>query len=29
MVGLTWFKVFGNAAPLYMAAVAFTVYGIH
>jgi len=29
MVGLTWFNVFGNAAPLYMAGVAFTVYGIH
>lgn len=28
-VGLTWFDVFGNAAPLYMAAVAFTLYGIH
>src|SRR6202043_2342619 len=29
IVGLTWFNVFGNAAPLYMAGVAFTVYGIH
>lgn len=29
MVGLTWFNVFGNAAPLYMAALAFTAYGIH
>ncbi len=29
MVGLTWFGVFGNAAPLYMAGLAFTVYGIH
>lgn len=29
MVGLTWFGVFDNAAPLYMAALAFTVYGIH
>src|ERR1700694_5003524 len=29
IVGLTWFDVFGNAAPLYMAGVAFTVYGIH
>jgi hypothetical protein len=29
MVGLTWFSVFANAAPLYMAGVAFTVYGIH
>jgi hypothetical protein len=28
-VGLTWFGVFANAAPLYMAGVAFTVYGIH
>jgi hypothetical protein len=28
-VGLTWFNVFGNAAPLYMAALAFTSYGIH
>jgi hypothetical protein len=28
-IGLTWFNVFGNAAPLYMAALAFTVYGIH
>jgi hypothetical protein len=27
--GLTWFNVFGNAAPLYMAALAFTAYGIH
>lgn len=27
-VGLTWFKVF-NDKPLYMAAVAFTAYGIH
>jgi hypothetical protein len=27
--GLTWFNVFGNAAPLYMAALAFTSYGIH
>jgi hypothetical protein len=24
MIGLTWFGVFSNAAPLYMAAVAFT-----
>ncbi len=29
MVGLTWFGVFTKAAPLYMAAVAFTAYGIH
>lgn len=29
LVGLTWFNVFGNAAPLYMAALAFTAYGIH
>ena len=29
MIGLTWFNVFGNAAPLYMAGVAFTAYGIH
>jgi hypothetical protein len=29
LVGLTWFNVFGHAAPLYMAALAFTAYGIH
>ena len=29
MIGLTWFNVFGNAAPLYMAGLAFTEYGIH
>jgi hypothetical protein len=29
MVGLTWFGVFTNAAPLYMAALAFTAYGVH
>ena len=29
IVGLTWFDVFGNAAPLYMAGLAFTAYGIH
>jgi hypothetical protein len=31
MVGLTWFGVFGGAkpSPLYMAAVAFTAYGVH
>ncbi|WDL97537.1 hypothetical protein [Alicyclobacillus sp. ALC3] len=29
MVGLSWFPVYRHAAPLYMAAVAFTVYGIH
>jgi hypothetical protein len=28
-IGLTWFPVFTKAAPLYMAAVAFTAYGIH
>ncbi len=28
-IGLTWFNVFGNAAPLYMAGLAFTSYGIH
>ena len=27
--GLTWFNVFGNSAHLYMAALAFTAYGIH
>lgn len=29
MAGLTWFGVFTNAAPLYMAALAFTAYGVH
>jgi hypothetical protein len=29
MIGLTWFNVFGNVAPLYMAGLAFTTYGIH
>ncbi|HEV3086931.1 MAG TPA: hypothetical protein VGX96_06860 [Candidatus Elarobacter sp.] len=29
MVGLTWFGVFTAAAPLYMAALAFTAYGVH
>ncbi len=29
MIGLTWFGVFTNAAPLYMAALAFTAYGVH
>jgi len=29
IVGLTWFNVFGSAAPLYVAGLAFTVYGIH
>jgi hypothetical protein len=29
LTGLTWFHVFGNAAPLYMAGLAFTAYGIH
>jgi hypothetical protein len=28
-VGLTWLQVFSKAAPLYMAAVAFSAYGIH
>jgi hypothetical protein len=28
-VGLTWFQVFTTAAPLYMAALAFSAYGIH
>jgi hypothetical protein len=28
-VGLTWFQVFQKSAPLYMAALAFTAYGIH
>jgi hypothetical protein len=28
-VGLTWFQVFQKSAPLYMAAVAFSAYGIH
>jgi hypothetical protein len=28
-VGLTWFNVFSKAAPLYMAGLAFTAYGIH
>lgn len=28
-VGLTWFQVFKNDPPLYMAAVAFSAYGIH
>lgn len=28
-VGLTWFGVFSKSAPLYMAAVAFSAYGIH
>jgi hypothetical protein len=28
-VGLTWFQVFRNDTALYMAAVAFTAYGIH
>ena len=26
---ITWFNVFSNAAPLYMAGLAFTAYGIH
>src|SRR6266478_7941447 len=29
MVGLTWFSVFRGDPPLYMAALAFTAYGIH
>jgi hypothetical protein len=29
LTGLTWFNVFGKAAPLYMAGLAFTAYGIH
>jgi len=29
LAGLTWFNVFGNAAPLSMAGLAFTAYGIH
>ena len=29
LTGLTWFNVFSNAAPLYMAGLAFTAYGIH
>src|SRR6266481_5958703 len=28
-IGLTWFGVFERDSPLYMAAVAFTAYGIH
>jgi hypothetical protein len=28
-VGLTWIQVFTKAAPLYMAALAFSAYGIH
>jgi hypothetical protein len=29
IVGLTWFGVFTKSAPLYMAGLAFTAYGIH
>jgi hypothetical protein len=29
LIGLTWFNVFGNTAPLYMAGLAFTAYGVH
>ncbi|MGF6767557.1 hypothetical protein P3T18_000027 [Paraburkholderia sp. GAS199] len=29
IIGLTWFDVFNNAPPLYMAAVAFTAFGVH
>lgn len=28
-IGLTWFQVFAKSAPFYMAAFAFTAYGIH
>lgn len=28
-IGLTWFQVFSKTAPLYMAALAFSAYGIH
>jgi hypothetical protein len=28
-VGMTWFQVFTSAPPLYMAALAFSAYGIH
>jgi hypothetical protein len=28
-VGLTWFQVFAKTAPFYMAALAFTAYGVH
>ncbi|MGH3185714.1 MAG: hypothetical protein ACRDPY_00575 [Streptosporangiaceae bacterium] len=28
-VGLSWFQVFSKSAPLYMAALAFSAYGIH
>ena len=28
-VGLTWFDVFEKSAPLFMAALAFTAYGVH
>ena len=29
LVGLTWFNVFGKEAPLLMAGLAFTAYGVH
>ncbi len=29
LIGLTWFNVFGDVAPLYIAGLAFTAYGIH
>ena len=29
LVGLTWFNVFGKEAPLCMAGLAFTAYGVH
>ncbi|MFB7494388.1 hypothetical protein ACFC09_06705 [Streptomyces sp. NPDC056161] len=28
-IGLTWFEVFTKSPPLYMAALAFSVYGVH
>ncbi|WP_042394327.1 hypothetical protein [Streptacidiphilus carbonis] len=28
-IGLTWFQVFAKSPPLYMAALAFTAYGVH
>jgi hypothetical protein len=29
LIGFTWFNVFSKAAPLYMAGLAFTAYGVH
>ena len=29
MLGLTWFGVYTKSPPLYMAAMAFTAYGVH